>query len=358
LGRKAAVKKGGIVGGEVADGIARGGEYRAPTLSDVARAAGVSPMTVSKVLRNTGSISTATQARVRQAAEQLGYVPNTLAGALSSQTSRMVGVVIPSLKDAVFAEVLSGIAGVLRPRGFHTFIGESSFDPAIEEDLLRTMLSIQPAGLILTGGIPRGPALPQLIALRGCPAVQIWDAEDPAFALSIGPSHQEAGALVADHFRLRGLRRIGYVGAELSLDLCAARRFRGFSEALATAGITAAAELDDDLPRQGEAGRLLTERLLARNSDLQAIYFLNDAMALGGLQYLHSAGIDVPAQIAVAGFNGTALQQTVRTRLTTVDVPRREIGAAAARALLARIDGETLTPLWQPGLQLLVGNTS
>ena len=337
--------------------VGRMGDNRMPTLSDVARAAGVSPMTVSKVLRNTGSISTATQARVRAAAERLGYVPNTLAGALSSQVSRMVGVVIPSLKDAVFAEVLSGIAGVLRPRGFHTFIGESSFDVEIEADLLRTMLSIQPAGLILTGGIPRGPALPQLIAQRGCPAVQIWDAEDPAFALSIGPSHREAGAMVATHFRSRGRVRIGYIGAELNRDLCAARRYRGFAAALALSGIAVEAELDDDLPRQGETGRLLTARLLALRPDLQAIYYLNDAMALGGLQYLHAAGIAVPDQIAVAGYNGTGLQQTVRTRLTTVDVPRRRIGEEAARVLLARIDGTDPAPLWQPPLELLIGNT-
>ena len=126
-----------------------GHERRKPvTLLEVAAKAGVSRMTVSKVLREVGNISDDTRQRVKQAADELGYLPNNLAGSLSSRKSRMVAVIIPSISDIVFSEVLSGVNAVLRPTGFQTFIGESGFDPETETELIRAMLSFRPAGIL------------------------------------------------------------------------------------------------------------------------------------------------------------------------------------------------------------------
>ncbi|MBY3237085.1 LacI family DNA-binding transcriptional regulator [Rhizobium laguerreae] len=331
---------------------------KAVTLVEVAAKAGVSRMTVSKVIRDVGSISEDTRQRVRQAADELGYLPNRLAGSLSSRKSRMVAVIIPSISDVVFSEVLSGVNAILRPNGYHTFIGESHFDPDIEADLIREMLSFQPAGLLLNGGMERSVTSRRLLEKRNCPAIQLWDCENTGLDFSAGPSHTEAGRLAAKHLLARGLRRIAYVGAELEKDLCARCRHLSLQSSLAAAGIDLVSVTCEKTPRQATTGRVLTEQLMRAHPDVQAIHFLNDAMALGGLSYLHEAGIAVPDQVSVVGFNGTSIPNTVRTRLTTIDTPRAAIGETAARALLAMLGNAHADKSWQAALRLVQGNTT
>lgn len=328
------------------------------TLLDVAAKAGVSRMTVSKVMRDVGNISEETRQKVRKAIDDLGYLPNSLAGSLSSRKSRMVAVIIPSISDVVFSEVLSGVNAVLRPRGFHTFIGESHFDPSIEADLLRAMLSFQPAGLLLNGGMARNRDSERLLEKRNCPAIQLWDYDNSDLDFGAGPSHEEAGQLVATHFLKRGLKRIAYVGAELDKDLCARCRYLALRSSLAADGVDLVSIISEDKPRQAETGRILTQQLMRDHPGIQAIHFLNDAMALGGLSYLHGAGIAVPDQVSVVGFNGTSIPNTVRTRLTTVDVPRAAIGGMAAQALLDILANAPVNRSWRAALQLIQGNTT
>jgi LacI family gluconate utilization system Gnt-I transcriptional repressor len=329
---------------------------RSVTIADVAERAGVSAMTVSKALRDTGRLSADTRARVKRAAEDLGYVPNVLAGALSSRSTTLVGVLIPSVSDRVYAEVLSGINATLRPQGFQTFIGETFFNPDLESALLHTMLSLQPAGLILSGGIRRTDRTLRLLARRTVPAVQLWDGDDPSLDATIGLSHHLAGRMAADHFTALGLHNCAYIGAELDRDLCASRRLEGFRSGLSAARLTEIT--DPDLPRQVDTGDRLTAHLLAENPKVQAIHYLNDAMALGGLRRLFTAGVRVPQDVSVIGFNGTSAATAVRTRLTTLALPLHDIGQRAAASILTlRHTGGTLPPdLIAP--HLIAGNTT
>lgn len=328
------------------------------TIADVARQAGVSPMTVSKVMRDTGRVGEDTRARVKRAAEELGYVPNGLAGALAARSTPIVGVLIPSVSDGVYAEVLAGINTVLRPQGMQTFIGETFFNPELEAGLLRTMLPFRPAGLILAGGIARTAQAEHLLSLRRIPAVQIWDGDAPGLDATIGPSHDAAGRMAARHLLATGARACAYVGAQLDADICARRRLTGFRAELAQAGVPLTEVTDPDLPRQTDSGHDLTARLLAGGAAVDAIHYLNDAMALGGLRALFAAGIDVPGQVAVMGFNGTSCATAVRTRLTTLDLPRAEIGRQAAQAILALRDGVPLPPARPVVPRLVAGNTT
>lgn len=308
---------------------------RTPTIADVALAAGVSGMTVSKVLRGTGRISADTRIRVLRAAEELGYVPNRLAGALSSQTSTLVGVLIPSIGDQVYSGILAGINAVLHPRGLNSLIGETFFDPEAENRLVRMMLSMKPAGMILTGGLARTDSTARLLRQSGLRTVQLWDGDKPQLDATVGLSHSAAGRMAADTFLAAGLRHAVYIGAELQRDLCAAARLHGFSQGLAESGGTCRIINDPDLPRTVDTGQMLARRLLAEGNPPAALHFLNDAMAIGGLRALLEAGIDVPGQTSVIGFNGTALRHAIRTRLTTIEVPLRDVGTRAATALLA-----------------------
>jgi LacI family transcriptional regulator, gluconate utilization system Gnt-I transcriptional repressor len=330
---------------------------RAATISDVAKAAGVSSMTVSKALRGIGRISPPTRARVLRIAEEMGYVPNGLAGALSSQSSTLVGVLIPSLSDQVHAGVLAGINAVLHPQGYTSLIGETFFDPQNEARVVRMMLSMKPAGLILTGGLARTEATARLLAQSGVRTVQLWDGDRPDLDATVGVSHLEAGRTAARTFLAAGLTRACYIGAELQRDLCAGRRMDGFVGAMTAAGATCHKVIDPGLPRTADSGYTLTRRLLDTAPLPEAIHYLNDAMAVGGLRCLLDAGLDVPEAVSVIGFNGTALQHAVRTRLTTIEVPLRDLGERAGHAMLDH-DGASGRPLVElVGFRLVEGTT-
>jgi LacI family transcriptional regulator, gluconate utilization system Gnt-I transcriptional repressor len=291
-------------------------------------------MTVSKVLRGTGRISAATRERVIQVADELGYVRNGLAGALSSQNSQIVGVLIPSIGDMVYSGVLAGINAVLVPRGLASFIGETFFDPQNEARLVRMMLSLKPAGLILTGGLNRTPGALHLLRQSGVRCVQLWDGDRPDLDTTVGLSHIAAGQAAADVFLAAGLRDACFIGAQLDRDLCAARRLQGFRQRMTEAGGICRVLSDDTLQRDVASGQGLTAALLNQGALPEAIHYLNDAMAIGGLRALLQAGVNVPGQTSVIGFNGTSLRHAIQTRLTTIEIPLNDVGTRAASALL------------------------
>ena len=330
---------------------------RTITIADVARAAGVSSMTVSKVLRGTGRIAATTRARVTQIAEDLGYVPNRLAGSLSSQTSSLIGIVIPSIGDQVYAGVLAGINEVLNGRGYTAFIGESFFDPEIELRIVHMMLTMKPAALILTGGLARDERTIRLLRRSGVRAVHLWDGDHPDLNATVGLSHRTAGKLAANVFLEAGLTRCAYIGSQLGRDLCAACRLEGYADTLSAAGATLRQLTDASLPRTSETGYDLTRRLIEQGERPQAIHYLNDAMAIGGLRFMNEAAIAVPGMISVNGFNGTALPHSLTTRLTTIEVPLLDMGRRAATAALTHppIGSEGSIDLTE--ISLTLGNT-
>ncbi|ASJ70771.1 LacI family DNA-binding transcriptional regulator [Granulosicoccus antarcticus] len=335
-----------------------GTRKRNTTQADVAKHAGVSIMTVSRALSGSGNISPDTKERINNSMEELGYVYNTVAGSLRNQSSSMVAVVIPSVNDLVFGEILSGVNSVLRPKGYFTTIGESFFDPEEEFKVIKSMLAMQPAGIILTGGIHHKPELFDLLKKRSCPILQMWDTDNLNFDYHVGPSQREVGQIVADHLIEKKYEYIAYIGAELSIDGCADQRFQSFRSRLSEAGISIETEVDENLPRQPESGKILTERLLARSPHVNAIHYLNDPMALGGLSYLFDKGLSAPKDVAVVGFNGSTQKFSIRTRLTTVDVPKYEIGKVSGEKLLALLNDEGEGQFYRSELRLIVGDTS
>lgn len=331
---------------------------RAATQGDVAKRAGVSVMTVSRAINGSSQIAPETKAAIQSAIEELGYVSNFIAGNLRRRSSDIIAVIIPSVKDLVFGEILSGINATLKPRGFYTVIGETNFRAETEKDIVTSLLGLQPAGLIVTGGMKRDAKLTTLLQKRTYPIVQIWDIHDLNFDYHVGPSQTKAGQLIADHFLKRGRKKIAYVGSELQRDICASRRMEAFQEQLQKSGISITVETDETMPRQPKTGADLTQRLLERNPDVDAIYFLNDAMAVGGLNYLSHAGISVPECVSVAGFNGSTAQYSIQTNLTTVDVPKFGLGEVAAEKLLHLLDGNDLDQVHKVDIRFVPGGTS
>lgn len=305
------------------------------TLRDVSEASGVSEMTVSRVLRNKGDVSEATRLRVQEAAKRLGYVPNKIAGALASQRVNLVAVIIPSLGNMVFPEVLSGISDALEGTPLQPVVGVTDYLPDKEEKVLFEMLSWRPAGVIIAG-LEHSEASRAMLARSGIPVVEIMDVDGEAIDACVGISHRRAGRVMAEAILTAGYRRIGFLGTKMPLDHRARKRFEGFTRTLGKSGVEIA---DQEFYLGGSAlakGREMTAEILRRTPDLDFLYYSNDMIGAGGLLYLLEQGIDIPGKVGLAGFNGVELLDGLPRRLATMDACRRDIGQQAARIIVDR----------------------
>jgi LacI family gluconate utilization system Gnt-I transcriptional repressor len=328
---------------------------RTLTLRDVSEASGVSEMTVSRVLRNRGDVSATTRERVLQAARTLGYVPNKIAGALASQRVNLVGVIIPSLSNMVFPEVMTGISEILDNTGLQPVVGVTNYLPAREEAVLYEMLSWRPSGVILAG-LEHTAAARAMLAQAGIPIVEIMDIDGPVVDSAVGISHRRAGRQMAEAIVASGYKKIAFMGTQMPNDFRAKKRLEGFEEALKRAGMTLA---DREFYDGGSAllkGREMTAAVLRRSPDIDFLYYSNDMIGAGGLLYCLDKGIDVPGKVGLAGFNGVELLDGLPRRLATMDACRLEIGRRAAQIIAGRnehpeLGSETveLFPTLQPG---------
>lgn len=325
-------------------------EPRRPlTLRDVSEASGVSEMTVSRVLRQRGDVSEVTRTRVLEAARRLGYVPNKIAGALASSRVNLVGVIIPSLSNLVFPEVMSGISDRLEGTGLQPVVGVTNYRPEREEKVIYEMLSWRPSGLILAG-LEHTDAARAMLEQAGVPVVEIMDIDGAVVDSAVGISHRRAGRQMAEQIIAAGYRRIAFLGTQMPNDHRARKRLQGFEEALALAGL---ALVDREFYSGSSAllkGREMTEVVLSRSPDVDFLYYSNDMIGAGGLLYCLAQGIDVPNRIGLAGFNGVDLLEGLPRRLATMDACRLEIGQRAAEIVAGKAPASDVTELF-PVLQ-------
>ena len=303
------------------------------TLGDVAAAAGVSPITVSRALRGERSVAAELVARVQAAAQQLGYVPDPAARALASARSSHVAVLIPLLTNTLFVDLLEAVHRTLLPAGFQTLIGVTHYDPQEEEQLLRSYMAHRPAGLLVTG-FDRTEASRQLIAASGVPCVHVMETTQAPGVHSVGFSQTDAGHAITAHLLARGRKRIAFVAAQL--DPRVMQRAEGYRRCLREAGLyDPKLELLNPERSSMALGGQLFKQLLKTHPDVDAMFFCNDDLAQGGLLAALRLGVKVPERVAVAGFNDLAGSDQMLPPLTTVHTPRTEIGEEAARMLLA-----------------------
>ncbi|MEJ6395806.1 LacI family DNA-binding transcriptional regulator [Gymnodinialimonas sp. 2305UL16-5] len=314
------------------------------TLRDVAEAAGVSEMTVSRVLRNRGDVSERTRARVFEAARSLGYVPNKIAGALASNRVNLVGVVIPSLSNMVFPDVLHGIDAVLDSTELQPVVGTSQYDLGREEKVIYEMLSWRPSGLIVAG-LEHTDAARAMMGNAGVPVVEVMDVDGSPVAAAVGISHEAAGRAMAEEIIARGYRRIGYLGSSSIADARAQKRYRGFKTAVEAAGMKLADEIFYDGMSGFGTGRGMTKALLDRSPDLDFLYYNTDMNAAGGLLYCLEKGMDIPNQIGMAGFNSFEVLDGLPMHIATMDSRRSEIGRRAAELMVANALTQEIIPL-------------
>lgn len=316
---------------------------RTLTLRDVSEASGVSEMTVSRVLRNRGDVSATTRERVLAAARALGYVPNKIAGGLASQRVNLVGVIIPSLSNMVFPEVMTGISAVLDDTELQPVVGVTNYVPEREEMVLYEMLSWRPSGIIIAG-LEHTTAARAMMAQAGIPVVEIMDIDGTPMDSAVGISHRRAGRQMAEAIMASGYRNIAFLGTQMAGDFRARKRLEGFEDALQRAGRTL---IDREYYSGGSAllkGREMTQAVLARNPTVDFLYYSNDMIGAGGLLYCLDKGIDVPGKVGLAGFNGLELLDGLPVRLATMDACRLEVGRRAAQIIARRHTAPELGP--------------
>ncbi|KQO19280.1 LacI family DNA-binding transcriptional regulator [Acidovorax sp. Leaf78] len=308
------------------------------TLSDVAKTAGVSPITASRALRGERGVAQELVQRVKDAAQQLGYVPDPAARALASQRSVQVPVLVPLLSNALFVDVLDAVHRTLFPHGYQALIGVTHYDPQEEEQLLRTYLAHRPAGLLVTG-FDRTEASRQMIVASGVPCVHLMEMTSAPGVYCVGFSQQDAGHAMTAHLLAQGRKHIAFVAAQL--DPRTLQRAEGYRRCLREAGLyDPRLELLSAQPSSIRLGAELLEEVLRTRPGVDAVFFCNDDLAQGGVLAAHRLGLSVPAQVAIAGFNDLAGSDQMLPPLTTVRTPRSAIGEASAQMLLALMRGE------------------
>lgn len=332
---------------------------RKPTLKDVATLSGVSVISASRVMRGAPNISKELREKVERAALSVGYQRNRIAGSLRGQATDLIAVIVPSMSNHVFPQIVDGIDDALKGSQLRLVLGMTKYEDASEEAILRDMLTWNPAGVILSG-LEHSDQTRKMLAHFNGPIIEVMDSDGDAIDIAVGVSMEEAGQLIARHLVARGYKRIGYVGAWGERPKRSLKRRLSFEAELSKLGQPIAASVILAEASSLESGAMGLKHLLAQNPDLDAVFFANDDLALGALFYCQAQNIAVPDGIALAGYNGLDMCQSISPRLTTISTPRYEMGRLAGEIARKQIDGETVSHprTIQLDLELIAGETT
>ncbi len=315
------------------------GAGRAPTMADVARLAGVSPMTVSRAFRRHASVSEETRAAIQAAAESLGYIFDATAASFRSQRTDFVAVTIPSINNANFADTVRGLSDGLRERGFEILLGYTDYDIREEERLVGQLLRRRPEAIVVTGG-RHTPRTRKLLADARIPVVETWDLPAEPIGSVVGFSNAAAVGILVDHLVASGYRRLAFIGGDADRDTRGSDRRAGFVAALRRHGLDGHRLIAAGTPPISmREGADAMARLLAEFPDTEAVVCVSDLSAFGALTECQRRGIAVPERIAIAGFGNFEIADVAVPSLTTIDPFPRKIGLSTARLIVDLIDG-------------------
>lgn len=308
---------------------------RRPTIREVSRLAGVSRMTVSRVIRDLDIVLPETRARVNQAIADLGYVPDRAAGSLASRRTGFIALLLPTLTNANFAAAAHGLTEALRTAGYHVLIAYTDYSVGEEERQVKNLLARRPEAIVMTGAT-HSRATTRMLLAADIPVIEIADLPHQPLEHAVGFSNYEAGRTAARYLIERGFRRIGAIAGSAegdTIDHRGEERMRGFEDELARAGRPTELVLRRGAPPVSyDHGRALVPVLLER--ELDAVFAVSDLSAVGVVMECARRGIDVPGALSVIGFGNFEIGREINPALTTIDVDFRALGTRAGQMIL------------------------
>ncbi len=311
---------------------------RRVTISDVAEAAGVSTMTVSRVVNGTGRVGLGTHERVSEAIRQLGYEPNRVARGLSTRTSLTIGLVVPDITNPFFPAVVRGAEDAAWDAGYTVSLANAVEDPERERAAIKNLEAHRVDGIVVCGARLPSEALDKLLA-RHSQSVLVNRYCESGNSVSIVMDDVAGYARAIRHLADRGHERIGLLAGPDRSASAAARRL-GYVQALDQLGLESGPELTETCEPVEADGYRGLRRLLARRPDITAVLAYNDVMAIGVLQAAHDLGLNVPHDLAVIGCDDVRMASLVTPSLTTLRIEKYELGRLAVDVLLRRFKGQ------------------
>ncbi|MEQ9491369.1 MAG: LacI family DNA-binding transcriptional regulator [Alphaproteobacteria bacterium] len=328
------------------------------TIIDIAKSAGVSTATVSRVLNSPEQVNAETKQLVQSVIDKTGYVSDGIAMSLASNKSSTIGLVIPTITNSIYASSTQAIQEVAQKAGYTVLLGVSNFSLEEEERLIRQLLTRRVDGLILTGG-DRPNALYQLIESNRVPYIVTWKLiNDEATRPSVSFDNYMAGCLAMRHLTDLGHRRIGLICGRSDVNDRARERRRAYEDVLQQNGIDIDANLIFERDFEFVEGRAAMHRMLADPNPPTAVFCANDIQAIGALKECQSVGLNVPADVSIIGFDDLPVAQYTEPQLTTVRVPAKKMGHEAASKLIGWINRNETPGTTEFPVELVIRNTT
>jgi LacI family transcriptional regulator, gluconate utilization system Gnt-I transcriptional repressor len=312
----------------------------AVTLHDVAKLAGVAPITASRALNTPEQVSAEVRKKVGDAVARTGYVPNLLAGGLASSRSRLVAAVVPTISGPVFLETMQSLTEALAERGYQLMLGQAGYAGSREDALLEAIIGRRPDGIVLTGIMHSAEGRRRLLG-SGIPVVETWDLTPTPIDMLVGFSHVDVGRAVAEFLVGKGRRRCAVVAGD---DERAQRRLDAFRAAIGAKGLAPVQTVVVPAPTSLRSGRAALAELITRAPDIDAVFCSSDLLALGVLTEAQARDLVVPARLAVVGFGDLEFAADLHPALTSVRINGAVIGRQAAQFIVERAEGRSVDP--------------
>ncbi len=310
---------------------------KSPTLEDVARVAGMSAMTVSRALNNPTVVKEATLNRVLAAVESTGYIPNKAAGALASSKSGLIGVVVPQINNSMFVETVEALRGCLAERGYHVLLSVSDYSSSSEVDIVSSLMSHRPDGIVLTG-VHHDNRLKKILLNSSVPVVEIWDSTPTPIDMLVGLSHDKIGEAIGHEIAKKEPKNVGLIWAE---DSRAQKRLQEIIKVFENDDIRyTVAQVPS--PAKFEAGRAGLLELLSSQQHFDIIACSSDTLAQGCIAEAQQKKLQIPEDFALIGFGDLDVAEFSVPSITTVNIDRVGMGQKAATMLADRIEGKPI----------------
>ena len=307
-----------------------------PTLQDVADLVGVTKMTVSRSIRNPDQVSDTLRDRIQAALDELGYIPNRAPDILSKSKSHAIGVLLPSLTNQVFAEVIRGVESVLEPEGYQTMLAHFGYSKEVEEKRIETLLSYNVDALIISDS-EHTPKAQKMLENAGVPVIEIMDSTSSSPLHIIGIDNCAAARDMTQTMLDRGHRNIVFFAARM--DTRTLQKIKGYQQAMTQNGLKTVVK-ETEKASSFSLGAQFLDEILQEHPETDGIICTNDDLAIGAIYACQKRNIRVPEQIGMAGFHGLDIARAMIPLLATVITPREEIGRLAAKNIIQCLNGQ------------------